>query len=106
MSNSTLNVSGTEAWLVLIYTSCITLRTLDHGHYGIFLIMGNGGFISSTVAFVGRWGLGCLVSISIFGNQGSKCEKVEGCGFMAAFCNPSHPTPASKKSPTSSALKP
>ena len=29
--------------------SKITLRTLDYGSYGIFLIMGNAGFISSTV---------------------------------------------------------
>ena len=28
----------------------MTLRTLNHGNYGIFLIMGNAGFISSTVA--------------------------------------------------------
>ena len=27
----------------------MTLRTLDYGNYGIFLIMGNAGFISSTV---------------------------------------------------------
>ena len=28
----------------------ITLRTLNYGNYGIFLIMGNAGFISSTVS--------------------------------------------------------
>ena len=26
----------------------MTLRTLNYGNYGIFLIMGNAGFISST----------------------------------------------------------
>ena len=28
---------------------CMTLRTLNYGNYGIFLIMGNAGFIPSTV---------------------------------------------------------
>ena len=28
---------------------CITLRTLNYGNYGIFLVMGNARFISSTV---------------------------------------------------------
>ena len=28
---------------------CITLRTLNYGNYGTLLIMGNAGFISSTV---------------------------------------------------------
>ena len=32
--------------------TCITLRTLDCGNYVIFLIMGNAGFISSTVSNV------------------------------------------------------
>ena len=35
---------------LMIQISCITLRTLDFGNYGIFLIMqGNAGFISSAV---------------------------------------------------------
>ena len=29
--------------------SCLTLRTLNYGNYGIFCFMGNAGFISSTV---------------------------------------------------------
>ena len=29
--------------------SCNTSRTLNYGNYGIFLIMGNAGFTSSTV---------------------------------------------------------
>ena len=29
--------------------TCITLRTLNYGNYGIFLMMGNAGFMSSTV---------------------------------------------------------
>ena len=32
----------------MIY-SCMTLRTLNDRNYGIFLLMGNAGFISSTV---------------------------------------------------------
>ena len=30
---------------IYIYISCITLRTLHHGNYGIFLIMRNAGCI-------------------------------------------------------------
>ena len=30
----------------------MTLRTLNYGHYGIFLIMGNAGFCPSTVVFL------------------------------------------------------
>ena len=33
------------------YKSCITLRTLNYGNSGIFLMMGNAGFISSTVVW-------------------------------------------------------
>ena len=29
--------------------------TLDYGNYGIFLIMGNAGFISSTVHLLALW---------------------------------------------------
>ena len=36
--------------LRLMVQICITLKTLDYGNYGIFLIMGNAGFIPSTVA--------------------------------------------------------
>ena len=32
--------------------NCITLRTLNYGNYGTFLIAGNAGFISSTVVWV------------------------------------------------------
>ena len=32
----------------------LPLRTLNYGNYGIFLITGNAGFISSTV---GTWGV-------------------------------------------------
>ena len=35
----------------------MTLRTLNYGKYGIFLIMGNAGFISST-AVIPVFGLG------------------------------------------------
>ena len=33
----------------MIYKSCITLRTLNDGNSGIFLILGHAGFISSAV---------------------------------------------------------
>ena len=36
----------------MIEILCITLRTLNYGNYGIFLIMGNAGFISSGVGVV------------------------------------------------------
>ena len=36
-----------------VFESCITLlRTLNYGNYGIFLIMGNAGFISGAVGTV------------------------------------------------------
>ena len=35
--------------ILLMIESCITLRTLNYGNYGIFLILGNAGFIASTV---------------------------------------------------------
>ena len=34
---------------IYIYISCITLRTLNFGNYGMCLILGNAGFMSSTV---------------------------------------------------------
>ena len=33
------------------YKSCVTLMILDYGNYGIFHIMGDAGFVSSTVGF-------------------------------------------------------
>ena len=35
--------------LLMIEISCFTLRTVNYGNYGIFLIMGDAGFKSSTV---------------------------------------------------------
>ena len=35
--------------LLLMDKSCMTLRTLNYGNYGIFLIMGHAGFCPSTV---------------------------------------------------------
>ena len=32
----------------------MTLRTLNYGNYGIFLIMGNAGFCPSTVVIIRR----------------------------------------------------
>ena len=36
----------------------LKVMTLDYGHYGIFLVMGNAGFISSTI----QWGPGSKTS--------------------------------------------
>ena len=36
---------------LMIYKTCITLMTRIYGNYGIFLIMGTAGFVSSTVEF-------------------------------------------------------
>ena len=38
----------------------MTLRTLNYGSYGIFLIMGNAGFCPSTVVTIVVEGLGLL----------------------------------------------
>ena len=35
------------------FKSCITLRTRSYGNYGIFLVMGNAGFISRMESFNG-----------------------------------------------------
>ena len=43
--------------MLMIYI-CITFRTLNYGNYGLVLIMGNAGFIPSTVV------LDCLRSLS------------------------------------------
>ena len=40
------------AFRVLGLKSCITLRALSYGNYGIFLIMGYAGFTSSTVVLL------------------------------------------------------
>ena len=39
--------------LLMIKKSCISLRTLNYGNSGILFIMGNAGFISSTVGAIG-----------------------------------------------------
>ena len=44
-----VSVIGCPTVDIYIYISCITLRTLNYGNIGIFLVMGNAGFISSTV---------------------------------------------------------
>ena len=58
----------------------MTLRTLNYGNYGIFLIMGNAGFCPSTVV----QGLG-LRDLKHFGSEGRnrsveghRCMVVEG----------------------------
>ena len=33
----------------------MTLRTLNYGNYGTFLIMGNAGFCPSTIVFISYW---------------------------------------------------
>ena len=42
-----LTLGGGGGRMTLI--SCTTLRTLNYGNYGLFLLMGNAGFIPSTV---------------------------------------------------------
>ena len=46
------NSSNFRPLLLMIEILCITLRTLNYGNYGIFLIRGHAGFISSTVAVI------------------------------------------------------
>ena len=38
----------------------MTLRTLNYGNYGIFLIMGNAGVCPSTVSFMNPTNLGVI----------------------------------------------
>ena len=46
-----------DTWCCWWYKSCITLRTLNYGNYGRFLILGTAGFISSTVCLTWEpWG--------------------------------------------------
>ena len=41
----------------------MTLRTLNYGNYGIFLIMGNAGFCPSTVGFcLNRYSKACIAA--------------------------------------------
>ena len=44
-----MTVPSKEILLLMIEKSCSTSRTLNYGNYGIFLIMGNAGFLSSAV---------------------------------------------------------
>ena len=43
------NSAGDFCLLIVLVGCFISLRTLNYGNYGIFLIMDNAGFISSTV---------------------------------------------------------
>ena len=56
--------------LLMILSSCIALRTLNYGNYGIFLIMGDAGFVSSTVGLrslaFGRVGCGMVLRVEGF----------------------------------------
>ena len=38
-----------ELWYIPYYGKNATLRTLNYGNYGVFLIMGHAGFCPSTV---------------------------------------------------------
>ena len=67
--------------------SCNTLRTLNDGNYGIFLIMGNAGFVSSIVSpdfLRPLTGLG-LRALGVSGawSFGFKADRVWGFGFGA-----------------------
>ena len=66
----------------------MTLRTLNYGNYGIFLIMGNAGFCPSTVLMVGItfiWefqGFFHRLGFQAFALQeGFKASKFRGCAF-------------------------
>ena len=43
------NLRTTELLLMIYSKFCITLRALSYGNHGIFLLMGNAGFVSSAV---------------------------------------------------------
>ena len=59
----------------------MTLRTLNSGNYGIFLIMGNAGFCPSTVFRVYR-----AIEPRVK-SQGSKCERGRKEGFYSGNSN-------------------
>ena len=63
----------------------MTLRTLNYGNYGIFLIMGNAGFCPSTVSmiWVGALGLGFWFVALGFGFGGFRGNF--GIGFFGHF---------------------
>ena len=44
----------------------MTLRTLNYGNYGIFLIMGNAGFCPSTVLLGEGFGVCCGIAVAYF----------------------------------------
>ena len=54
--------------------SCMTLRTLNYGNYGIFLIMGNAGFCPSAVLICYYYSSSCTMSILVV-------DDVEGLEF-------------------------
>ena len=53
----------------------MTLRTLNYGNYGIFLIMGNAGFCPSTVVSIE--GLGAK-GAGMLGGGGGYCPNSQG----------------------------
>ena len=62
----------------------MTLRTLNYGNYGIFLIMGNAGFCPSTVAqglALSFW----LTALSFRRMAGAGCFVVSGLALMEGF---------------------
>ena len=58
----------------------MTLRTLNYGNYGIFLIMGNAGFSPSTVGVEGVVGLP-LLSLSFCGPADVQWLNLAGQGI-------------------------
>ena len=66
---------GDVGWCGYRYKSGITSRTVNYGNNGIFLMMGNAGFMASARGHWGSWlfegyVLGCL-GFRVFGGSGN-----------------------------------
>ena len=69
----------------------MTLRTLNYGNYGIFLIMGNAGFCPSTVV-VPCWG-SYLESYKVIPKKGTTMEPMGTPNPNPGPLNPKHQIP-------------
>ena len=59
--------------------------TLDYGNYGIFIIMGNAGFISSTVVLVLVPVLVLVLVLVVVGSR-CVCRRAGWCDSFAGMC--------------------
>ena len=62
----------------------MTLRTLNYGNYGIFLIMGNAGFCPSTVIWLSGFGVYRFRGLGVCLGSGFRVFRVyrfRGLGF-------------------------